>query len=224
MTVYEHAMVGIDGALAAGLHRRYGWQIIAWAGIAALLPDWDALTILLGSQCFSEAHRLWGHNLLVAGLLAAALSAVVYRWDILAKIQRGLAKRWKMFGLQEDASTPPTRSAQALWLWILVGITASYSHLLMDTVCSGNRNLPTWAVPWFWPFSAAAWAYPMLPWGNAGATVIFALGMFAMVFASKSVSNPVRNRRSISLQAIAIATLLAVAAYMVVWKVLFPNG
>ena len=32
MTVYEHAMLGIDGALAAGLPRRHGWQIVALAG------------------------------------------------------------------------------------------------------------------------------------------------------------------------------------------------
>ena len=44
MTIYEHAMVGINGALALGLARRHGRQIVAWAG-AALLPDFGGLTI-----------------------------------------------------------------------------------------------------------------------------------------------------------------------------------
>lgn len=48
MTVYEHAMIGINGALAMGLQRRHGWQIIALAGFAAVLPDLDGLTLLLG--------------------------------------------------------------------------------------------------------------------------------------------------------------------------------
>jgi len=46
MTTYEHAMLGITGALAAGLHRRYGWQIVAMAGVTAVLPDWDGLSLL----------------------------------------------------------------------------------------------------------------------------------------------------------------------------------
>ena len=29
MTTFEHAMLGINGALAVGLHRRFGWQIVA---------------------------------------------------------------------------------------------------------------------------------------------------------------------------------------------------
>ena len=70
MTIYEHAMVGIDGALALGLQRRHGWQIVALAGVAAVLPDFDGLTILFGIQWYAEGHRLWGHNLLVTGCAA----------------------------------------------------------------------------------------------------------------------------------------------------------
>jgi hypothetical protein len=56
MTVYEHAMLGINGALAAGLAPRYGWPIVAMAGAAAVLPDLDGLTILFG--IFPEGIRL----------------------------------------------------------------------------------------------------------------------------------------------------------------------
>jgi hypothetical protein len=51
MTFYEHAMIGIDGALAVGLNRCYGWRIVALAGFAAVLPDWDGLTLMLGANC-----------------------------------------------------------------------------------------------------------------------------------------------------------------------------
>ena len=93
MTVYEHAMLAVDGALALGLHRRHGWRIVALAGLAAVLPDFDGLTILLGPRLYAEGHRLWGHNLLVAGLVAAVVSIVVYQTDVLTKIQKWLARR-----------------------------------------------------------------------------------------------------------------------------------
>ncbi len=91
MTVYEHAMIGINGTLALGLQRRQGWQIVAWAGLAALLPDADGVTILFGGRAYADGHRLWGHNLLVVGLVAAAVSVVVYRSDVLTRVQRRLA-------------------------------------------------------------------------------------------------------------------------------------
>jgi hypothetical protein len=50
MTFFEHAMVGINGAMAADLHRRHGWPLVALAGFSAILPDWDGLTIFLGAS------------------------------------------------------------------------------------------------------------------------------------------------------------------------------
>ena len=49
MTFYEHAMLGATLALVAGLQRRHGWRIVAMAAVAAVLPDWDGLTIVLGA-------------------------------------------------------------------------------------------------------------------------------------------------------------------------------
>jgi membrane-bound metal-dependent hydrolase YbcI (DUF457 family) len=226
MTIYEHAMVGINGALALGLARRHGWQIAAWAGLAAVLPDFDGLTILLGPQCYAEGHRLWGHNLLVAGLVAAALSAAAYYTDVLVRLQRWLAKRRSASAAKhrEDApqrwggsctattesaansgpavQLPAQHPAAGLVLWIVVGVVAAYSHLLMDVAFSAGRGLPIWGVPLFWPFSNAVYAYPLVRWGDVGATLIFAASMFAML------------RWPARLQAIAAASLLAVAAYM----------
>ncbi len=201
MTVYEHVMVGINGTIAAGLHRRHGWQIVALAGFASVLPDWDALTILLGANCFAAGHRLWGHNLLVAGLVAAIVSALAYQVDAPTKIQLGLARRWAVFSICGPMADP-ARGSRELGLWMLVGVMAAYSHLLMDILCSANKDLPVWGVPLFWPFSSRMWAYPLLPWGNPGATIIFAAGMFAMV----------RWRKWI--RPITLAGMVAVAAYM----------
>ena len=48
MTTLEHAMLGINGVLATGLQRRFGWQLVAMAGGVSVAPDWDGLTILGG--------------------------------------------------------------------------------------------------------------------------------------------------------------------------------
>ncbi len=90
VTVYEHAMLGIDAALAAGLYRRAGWQIVAWAGCAAALPDWDGLSLLFGAQAYDAGHRLWGHNFLVAGLVGTVVGACVYRMRALDRMARRL--------------------------------------------------------------------------------------------------------------------------------------
>jgi membrane-bound metal-dependent hydrolase YbcI (DUF457 family) len=243
MTIYEHAMVGINGALALGLARRHGWQIVALAGFAALVPDFDGLTILLGPQCYAEGHRFWAHNLLVAGLAAAIVSAAAYYTDAFTRIQRWLAKHgWGGSPHGRDGSCadgsdgtdgwggsctatpespsaagaavqlppqhlpvqlPLRRSGTELALWIAVGVIAAYSHLLMDIAFSAGRDLPIWGVPLFWPFSSTAYAYPLVRWGDIGATVIFAASMFAML------------RWPARVRTIAAASLIAVAAYIV---------
>lgn len=212
MTVYEHAMIGIDGVLALGLQRRHGWQIAAFAAFAAVLPDFDGLTILAGPYMYAEGHRLWGHNLLVAGLVAAVAGAVAYQTDMVGRIQKFLARRWKVFSFEDGASCSPdagSRRFSELCLWIEVGIAAAYSHLLADVVFSAGKNLPVWGVPLLWPLSNTAYAYPMLPWGNAGVTIIFVVSMFAML----------RWRERV--RTIAVVTLSAVIVYIIVCGVYF---
>jgi membrane-bound metal-dependent hydrolase YbcI (DUF457 family) len=228
MTSYEHAMFGINGALALGIARRHGWQIVAWAGMAAVLPDCDGLTILLGPHCYADGHRLWGHNLLVVGLAAAVMSAAAYYTDAPTRIERWLAKRgWGVRNRRSGgggtataktaaeseatvhqpsqlSTAAPRRIGRELVLWIVVGIVAAYSHLLMDVAFSAGRDQPIWGVPLLWPFSTVAYAYPLVRWGDVGATLIFAASMFAML------------RWPTRLQTIAAASLLAVAAYMAV--------
>jgi membrane-bound metal-dependent hydrolase YbcI (DUF457 family) len=191
MTIYEHVMIGVNGSLAFGLNRRYGWQIVALSGIAAILPDLDGLTILLslpGSawqsnyQLFAQGHRVWTHNLLVAGLLAAVVSALFYCFDILTRIQRRLANYWAMFKIGDNLYHPGgNHSFGRMMIWMIVGVAAAYSHLLMDCLFSIGKELPVWGVPLFWPFSDKSYAYPMVPWGDVGATIILAASMFMMI-------------------------------------------
>ena len=173
-------MVGIDGALAAGLHRRHGWPIVAMAGFTAMLPDWDGLTILLGPSYYAQAHRVWGHNLLVAGLLAMLVSGLAYRFDWPIRIQQWMGRHWRELDLGGAAAYVP-RCTSGWRLWLAVGVLAAYSHLLVDMLFSAGRNMPVWGVPLLWPFSDVAWAYPLVPWGDIGATIIFSAGMFAML-------------------------------------------
>jgi membrane-bound metal-dependent hydrolase YbcI (DUF457 family) len=206
MTIFEHAVVGMNGVLATGIQRRCGWQVVALAGVAAVLPDWDALTFFFGPQWFAEGHRLWGHNLLVAGLLAAIVSVAAYQSDAADKVHRWLARRWQVFVLPGVQTAPPAHSPIAMGVWILVGVMASYSHLFMDVAFNGSSGLPPWEVPLLWPFQDRAWAYPMVSWGNPGASVILAGSLFAML------------RWPRRTQAIAAASLLGLAAFMVVCR------
>jgi membrane-bound metal-dependent hydrolase YbcI (DUF457 family) len=212
VTLFEHALIGIDGTLALGLQRRHGWQIVALAGIAAALPDLDGLSILFGLGAYAEGHRVWGHNLLVTGLAAAIMSALAYRANALTRLQQWLGSRWRVFAVHGDrgpgvpADRPPVATApqrgNELALWLTVGVAAAYSHLLLDVVFSVGKNLPVWGVPLLWPFSAKEWAIPLVPWGDVGATLILATGMFAMLRWPKHT------------RLIAAGSVLATAAYL----------
>jgi membrane-bound metal-dependent hydrolase YbcI (DUF457 family) len=205
MTTFEHAMVGINGALAAGLGKRYGWPLAAWAGVASILPDWDGLTILFGAHAYDKGHRIWGHNLLVAGLLGALIGYIAHRFGVLENMQRWLAGRWPVFAVSKtgDPSIMPVRQVSQGYtgLWVIVGVVAAYVHLLADIAFSVGNNLSVWGIPLGWPFTSRECAYPLIRWGDVGATLILIASMFAMV------RNPTRTRR------IAAGSLLLVVAY-----------
>jgi hypothetical protein len=61
-----------------------------------------------------------------------------------------------------------------------------------------------WEVPLLWPFSTRGFAYPAVPWGDPGTTLVFVAGMFATA-----------RWRSQS-QRIAAITLALVAAYIAI--------
>ncbi|MFH1268933.1 MAG: metal-dependent hydrolase [Planctomycetota bacterium] len=181
MTTYEHAMLGVTGTLAAGLDRRYGWQIVALGGFVAVLPDWDGLSILFGAAVFDRFHRTLGHNVPVCVLLGAAVAALDYRFSLASRVKESAGKRLRLFA--SDAA-PPKREAfraDAVAVWIVTGVLASLSHLVADLVFSGHAVLSDWGLRLFWPFSDRAWAFPMVSWGDPGVTLIFAAAMFAMI-------------------------------------------
>jgi membrane-bound metal-dependent hydrolase YbcI (DUF457 family) len=206
VTSYEHVMLGVTGSLAVGLHRRYGWPIVAVAGAAALLPDWDGLSLALGAAAFDRVHRAWGHNLLVAVLTGAALASLEYRFRWVERTGLRFARRFAQVRPDRTAEIPqPRRPASCgLAAWIAVGVAASLSHTAADVFFSGHATLPNWGIRLLWPFSERAWAYPMVPWGDPGATLIFAAGMFGML------------RWAGRVQQVAAATLIAVVVYVLI--------
>ncbi len=212
MTTFEHAMMGVNGALALGLQRRHGWQVVAWAGFASQLPDFDGLTILLGKSLFADGHRLWCHNLLVAGALAAAVGAIFYYFRVADTVQYSLAKRWQAFDILLQQADSPINSRKEMLIWMAVGAAAAYGHLAADAFVSIGRNLPVWGVPFLWPFSRVSFAYPLVPWGDAGVTVILVAFMFAMLRWPKFG------------QPLAGASFFAVTAYMIGYGHFRPLG
>jgi hypothetical protein len=184
VTVYEHAMVGANLALATGLHHRYGWRITVLAAIASALPDWDSLSILFGPQAYARVHRVWGHNLLVAGLSGGTLGLVEYLFCPIDRIYRRAMREMLRRGwnLPLPPAVPHKESFVQLLIWPLTGTVASLSHLLADLFYSGGRGLQIWPLPLLWPFSKRSWTFPLVAWGDFGATLIFAAEMFLLYY------------------------------------------
>ena len=204
MTTYEHALLGATGAIAVGLHRPYGWPIVAMAGVTAVLPDWDGLSIVFGADVLDRMHRVIGHNLLVCVLLGAAFAAADYRWAMILRVKRWFGRRIRIFAVEDNLPHRPAFDARDLGIWILVGVLASLSHLAVDLVYSGHAEYSDWGLKLFWPFSDRTFVHPLVPWGDIGAAAILSAGMFAML------ARPSR------VQPIAGTTLAAVLAYVVV--------
>ena len=207
MTTFEHVLLGINGATASGLTKRHGWKIAALAGVAATVPDWDGLTIVVSQSAFATGHRLWGHNLLTCVLAGLFLGGLDYRFDLMARCGRRLTRwaRWLHLDISAQSLVVRRsfRSGEAA-AWIVVATAAVLSHLPADAVVSGTATLPDWELHVLWPFSDCGWVYPLIPWGDAGVTIIFVAGLFAMV------------RWKQQTQPICAATLAAMAIYLAV--------
>jgi hypothetical protein len=207
------------------LHRRFGWQLAAISGVLATAADWDGLTIVFGMRVFDQAHRAWGHNLLVCVVLGIVLAALDYRYDLmgwarvrLERILASLPPKKKVHANTAPASSPSTeplteqsmvapavrqRTMGGYAVWLAVGLCASLSHLPEDLVVSGTEHLTDWHLQLLWPFSRQGFIYPLVPWGDAGVSVILVAGMFAMW------------RWSRHLPAVALTTLLLAVGYLV---------
>jgi membrane-bound metal-dependent hydrolase YbcI (DUF457 family) len=173
MTTFEHAMLGLTMALAAGAHRRHGWALPATAAVAAALPDWDAVALVFGAEAFSKVHRVWGHNVLCAGLLGALTGGVGYLCYLSVRVR----KRVRTFLQRSDVHLGPSLSFQGtdLAVWLSVGVFAGVSHLPADLIYP-------WPIALLWPFTDRGWAFPILDWSEMGTIVLLLAEMFALYY------------------------------------------
>ncbi len=206
MTTIEHALFGGYLVLASGVNRRYGWPLVAMAGVVAVLPDWDGLTLLGGVDLCDRAHRCWGHALIVCLPIALVFAALDYRLDFVTRLARLCVRP---LHLAVDKSKLVVRSSftmQGLLAWSLVALIATLSHVFSDMIFSGYADYADWPIKILWPFSDRGFVYPVIPWGDIGVIVIFFLGLFAML------------RWPIKTQRIAVLTLAAAFLYIVFRK------
>ncbi len=202
-------MVGVDGALALGLHRTHGWRIVTLAGFAAASPDWDGVALLAGAALFDQAHRVWGHNVFACVLAGIAIARLDWRYDLIGRMGRKLVG-WLRLSVANEHLAP---RADLIWrgkaVWLFTAVTAALSHLPADIVVSGGRRYGDWPVQILWPISERGWVDPRVPWGDVGITLIFIAGAAAMLW---------RPRR---MRLIAALALGAVASYISFRPMLF---
>jgi len=108
------------------------------------------------------------------------MGVVDYRFDITARCGRFLAQKLR---LAPPGGPPRVRETHCLGgfaVWVCVAVLAALSHLAGDLVFSGTATLPDWELRPWWPFSSAGYVYPLVAWGDAGASIVFVAGMFAM--------------------------------------------
>ena len=209
MTTFEHAMLGTTCALAAGLHRR-SWQIVAMAGVASILPDWDGLSIIFGAAAFDQLHRAVGHSVFVATPVAIVLAAAEYRLQLLSRCGVLLGRRIEGMPVPLPPEDDSGSAREGVLLWIVVAVLASWSHLAADLLFSGHAQLSDWGLKLFWPFSNSTYVFPAVRWGDALPTVILVVGMFAML------------RWRSRVQGLAALTLLALVGYIASRAFLLP--
>jgi hypothetical protein len=175
-------MLGVNLALVTGLHRRYGWPIVAVAAASSALPDWDGFSLLLGGQAYARVHRVWGHNLLVASATGVGASVAGFSLQASGYFQRITAL--SRFPDSAAVQTPTTRTHPFTFhdviICIAVGTISSLSHLAVDLVYSGHPQLTSWPLLLLWPFSNKPFVYPIVPYGDLGATLIFVVEMFCL--------------------------------------------
>jgi membrane-bound metal-dependent hydrolase YbcI (DUF457 family) len=154
---------------------------------------------------FEIGHRVWGHNVLACALMALLLTVLFVNLDVWERVLGMHASLHKY-------SAPIKAMSKSAWaVWWLAMFVAALSQIPADIVVSGGKGLTDWPLKPFWPFSDYSVVYPMVPWGNVGVTVLFAIGMIAMA------------KQTRYLQTISLITLLAVTIYIVAWGTLM-NG
>lgn len=201
MTTPEHALVGIHAAFSLGVHRRLGWQAVALAAVASVLPDWDGLLILIDIRLFDQGHRVWGHNLISITLTSMLLAISEVRWSWISKLGNLLVKHLPLKEPSASHSEPSVSEYHPVFSsLLLVAILSQLLHLPCDMVVSGGGGLADWAIQPWWPFSDRGYVFPLIPWGDVGPTVILMAGV---IIAAK------RPERTSAISAITLTLLVA---------------
>lgn len=78
MDPFTHALSAFLLAALLGLQPRYGSVALATLVVASLVPDLDALPIVLGQKYFHQYHRVLFHSVEGAFLMGFGLSLAVY--------------------------------------------------------------------------------------------------------------------------------------------------
>jgi len=203
MTSIEHALLGAYLVLASGANRRCGWQLVAAAGAAAVVPDWDALPLLFSVALFDAAHRCWGHALVVCLPVAVLLAMLDYRFDCVTRLTRSCVHLLRVAVDESRLAVRSTWTVKDCFAWSLAAVVATLSHVFTDMLFSGNAQLTEWPIKILWPISETGFDFPMIPWGDVGLSVLFFLGLFAMLRWPKIVQR-------IAVSTLAIAVLYAV--------------
>ncbi|MGD9128398.1 MAG: hypothetical protein PVH19_13565, partial [Planctomycetia bacterium] len=128
--------------------------------------------------------------------MAAIFAMLDYRYDFMTRSARFFVKITRL-AVHADLVPRTTFSVRGYAVWVIVAMAATVSHLIGDVIVSGTEELADWSIQPFWPFSDYGVVYPLVPWGDPTITVLFVLGMFAMLRWKKRI------------QGIAIVTLLA---------------
>lgn len=202
MTSPEHTLVGIHFAFAMGLHRFVGWRGVAMAGVASNLPDWDGIPMLFDMQRFEGGHRVWGHGILSIVLSSLLIGFIQIRWDWVGRVGNLFRSYLPSAGI--DANPQSTRWLEGGLVFASIGMCAQLLHLPCDMVVSGGNGLSDWAIQPWWPFSSAAYVYPLIPWGDIGPTVILMGGIIAIA------------KRKAHLSQTSWLTIVSLCAYLVV--------
>ena len=190
MTSPEHTLVGIHLAIALRLHRYFGWQAVAMAGIASNLPDWDGLPMLIDMRRFEWGHRVWGHNLfaIILSSLALAWTQQHFHWiDRLSqRLRRFLPTTSPAVSTTFPSApmSPPLGQGLAgryplMAAW-LIAMLVQAIHLPCDMVVSGGNGLTDWPIQILWPLSQREFVFPLIPWGDIGPTVILMTGVILL--------------------------------------------
>lgn len=177
MTSPEHTMVGVLGAMALGLHKRFGWQIVAFAAVISNVPDMDGLPMLFDMERFESGHRVWGHNflLIVATSICLGWTQARFKW-----IQKIVAYAIDFLPSEVNRSQPSRHLPIPILVLIFVGIGFQTLHLVCDMVVSGGQGLSNWPVKPFWPIWQVGYVYPLIPWGDVGPTVVMMAGIIGI--------------------------------------------